>query len=272
MSAYLTAANTMRTTRVLSTKSESPTVKTITLQDKLCSNAKPGQFLMLWIPRVDEIPISILNAGGSQVSVAVKAVGEATKALHEMQIGEVVGLRGPFGNSFSENVGRILMVGGGTGAAPLLFLAKKLSAKAARLSFVTGAKTKNELLFMNEFVSLCTEESTIATTEDGSYGLGCLATGPLEKLLDKQDFDMIYTCGPELMVRSVFDLAEQHNVALQASLERLMRCGIGLCGSCSVGKYRVCRDGPVFNAAQLREVKDEFGISKLGFDGARISL
>ena len=236
------------------------------------SNAEPGQFLMLWIPRVDEIPLSILDAGDGQVSVAVKAVGDATRALHEMQIGEVVGLRGPFGNRFSENVGRILMVGGGTGTAPLLFLAKKLAPKAARLSFITGAKTKRELLFMNEFVSLCTEESTIATTEDGSYGLSCLATGPLEKLLDKQDFDMIYTCGPELMVRRVFDLAEQHDVALQASLERLMRCGIGLCGSCVIGKYRVCRDGPVFNAGQLREVKDEFGISKLGFDGARIPL
>ena len=164
------------------------------------------------------------------------------------------------------------MVGGGTGTAPLLFLAKKLAAKAERLSFVIGAKTKNELLFLGELDAVCTEQSTIATTEDGSYGIQCLATEPLEKLLDREKFHIVYTCGPELMVRKVFDLAEQRGIAMEASLERLMRCGIGLCGSCVIGKYRVCRDGPVFSAAQLSEVKDELGISKLGFDGNRIPV
>jgi dihydroorotate dehydrogenase electron transfer subunit len=253
-------------------KTESPTVKTFTVKDKLCSKAKPGQFLMLWIPRVDEIPLSIMNADDGTVSVAVKAVGEATKSLHEMKIGDTIGVRGPFGTSFTENHGKILMAGGGTGTAPLLFLAKKIATKAKRLSFVTGAKTKNELLFVNELDQLCTEQSAIATTEDGSYGMKCLATEPLEKLLDKEKFDMIYTCGPEPMVRKVFELAEQRKIALEASLERLMRCGIGLCGSCVIGKYRVCRDGPVFNAAQLSEIKDELGISKLGFDGNRIPV
>jgi dihydroorotate dehydrogenase electron transfer subunit len=270
--AYLTAANTMRTTRILSVKTESPTVKTFTVKDKLCAKAKPGQFLMLWIPRVDEIPLSILNAGDGEVSVAVKAVGEATQALHGMKSDDTIGVRGPFGNSFTENRGRILMVGGGTGTAPLLFLAKKLVAKAERLSFVMGAKTKDELLFLRELDALCTEQSAIATTEDGSYGITCLATEPLERLLDKKKFDVVYTCGPETMVRKVFELTEQRGIALEASLERLMRCGIGLCGSCVIGKYRVCRDGPVFNAAQLSEVKDELGISKLGFDGNRIPL
>jgi len=153
-----------------------------------------------------------------------------------------------------------------------LFLAKKLAAKTKSLSFVMGAKTKGELLFLDELDALCTEESTIATTEDGSYGLRCLATEPLGGLLSRERFDMVYTCGPETMVRGVFELAEQRGVALEASLERLMRCGIGLCGSCVIGKYRVCRDGPVFSAAQLSEVKDELGISKLGFDGNRIPL
>jgi len=262
----------MRTTRILSVKTESPTVKTFSVKDRLCAKAKPGQFLMLWIPRVDEIPLSILNAGDGEVSVAVKAVGEATQALHGLKGGDTIGVRGPFGNSFTENYGRILMVGGGTGTAPLLFLAKKLAAKAERLSFVMGAKTKSELLFLRELDALCTEQSAIATTEDGSYGFQCLATEPLEKLLDREKFDMVYTCGPEAMVRQVFELAEQRGIAIEASLERLMRCGIGLCGSCVIGKYRVCRDGPVFNAVQLKEVEDELGISKLGFDGNRIPL
>jgi dihydroorotate dehydrogenase electron transfer subunit len=272
LSAYLTSANTMRTTRILSVKAESPTVKTFTVKDKLCARAKPGQFLMLWIPRVDEIPLSILSAGDGEVSVAVKAVGEATQALHGLGSGDIIGVRGPFGNSFTENQGRILMVGGGTGTAPLLFLAKKLAAKAERLSFVMGAKTRSELLFSDKLDALCTEQSIIATTEDGSYGLECLATEPLAEFLNREKFDMVYTCGPEVMVRRVFELAEQRGIALEASLERLMRCGIGLCGSCVIGKYRVCRDGPVFGAAQLGEVRDELGVSKLGFDGMRIPL
>jgi dihydroorotate dehydrogenase electron transfer subunit len=253
-------------------KSESPTVKTFTMQDKLCSKAKPGQFLMLWIPGIDEIPLSILSVGEGQVSVAVKKVGDATEHLHGMERGELVGVRGPFGNSFTESRGRVLLVGGGTGTTPLLFLAKRLAAKADRLSLVIGAKTRNELLFLKELDTVCAEESVLTTTEDGSFGIQCLATEPLEDLLDKQNFNMIYTCGPEQMMRKVFDLAEKRRIPMEASLERLMRCGIGLCGSCVIGKYRVCRDGPVFNLSQLSEVKDEFGISKLGFDGDVIPI
>jgi dihydroorotate dehydrogenase electron transfer subunit len=272
LSDYLTKHNTMRTTSILDVKSESPTVKTFTMHDTLCSKANPGQFLMLWIPGVDEIPLSILNAGEGQVSVAVKKVGDATRHLHEMERGELVGIRGPFGNSFTESRGRVLLVGGGTGTAPLLFLAKRLAAKADKLSFVIGAKTRNELLFLKELDTVCAEESILGTTEDGSFGIQCLATEPLEDLLDKQNFNIIYTCGPEAMLRKVFDLAEKRGIPMEASLERLMRCGIGLCGSCVIGKYRVCRDGPVFNLSQLSEVKEEFGISKLGFDGSVIPV
>ena len=132
-----------------------------------------------------------------------------------------------------------------------------------------GAKTKDELLFVRELGNVCNEKSLITTTEDGTYGLQCMVTEPLAKLLDREKFDMIYTCGPEVMVKKIFDLTEQRKLPLEASLERLMRCGIGLCGSCMIGKYRVCRDGPVFTAAQLREVKDELGMSKLGFDGCK---
>ena len=266
------AANTIRTTRILSVKTESVTVKTFTLKDKLCSRAKPGQFLMLWIPRVDEIPLSVLNAGDGKVSLAAKEVGEATQALHSLKRGDTIGVRGPFGNSFTEYNGRILLAGGGTGTAPLLFLAKKLAPLAKRLTFVVGAKTKSELLFLNELDAVCTQQSVTATTEDGSYGLKCLATEPVEAMLSEEKFDMVYACGPELMVRKVFDLAEQRGIAVEASLERLMRCGIGLCGSCVIGRYRVCRDGPVFNSVQLREVKAELGVSKLGFDGNRTTL
>ena len=271
--AYRIAVNQLRTTRILSVKTESPTVKTFTFKDKVCVRAKPGQFLMFWIPGVDEIPLSILDANeDGAVSVAVKKVGEATQALHSKKVGEIVGLRGPFGNSFTLKEGKILMVGGGTGTAPLLFLAKKLTSKTIKLVFVIGAKTKKELLFIDKLEEICGKRDLVATTEDGSYGIKCLATTPLESLLAKERFDVIYTCGPEQMMRKVLDLAEKHGITLEASLERLMRCAIGLCGSCVVGKYRVCRDGPVFTASQLKEAKSEFGVSKRDFSGKRIPL
>ena len=273
MSVYRTAANQLRTTRILNVKTESPTVKTFTFKDKVCVRAKPGQFLMLWIPGVDEIPLSILDTNeDGAVSVAVKKVGEATQALHSKKVGEIVGLRGPFGNNFTLKEGKILMVGGGTGTAPLLFLAKKLTSKTIKLVFVIGAKTKKELLFIDKLEEICGKRDLVATTEDGSYGIKCLATTPLESLLAKERFDVIYTCGPEQMMHKVLDLAEKHGITLEASLERLIRCAIGLCGSCVVGKYRVCRDGPVFTASQLKEAKSEFGVSKRDFSGKRIPL
>jgi dihydroorotate dehydrogenase electron transfer subunit len=266
----LTANNSMRTTQIVQVRNESPSVKTFVFTDKLCSKAKPGQFLMLWIPGIDEIPLSIMDASNDLVSVSVKAVGDATRHLHTMGAGATIGVRGPFGNSFTESRGKVLLVGGGTGTAPLLFLAKQLAAKTERLSFVEGAKTKDELLFVGEIGGVCQGKNIITTTEDGTAGLQCLVTQPLATLLDKERFDMIYVCGPEVMVKKIFEMTEARKLPIEASLERLMRCGIGLCGSCVIGEYRVCRDGPVFNAARLREMKDELGISKIGFDGSRI--
>ncbi|MEM3577472.1 MAG: dihydroorotate dehydrogenase electron transfer subunit [Candidatus Bathyarchaeia archaeon] len=271
MLAYRTAANKHRATQIIEIEDVSPTVKKFTFKDRLCAKAMPGQFLMLWIPSVDEIPLSILGVEGKTVSVAVKKVGEATKALHMLKVGATVGVRGPFGNSFTLNYGRVLMVGGGTGIAPLLFLAKRLIKKAEKLVFIAGAKTKEELLFISELEKVC-GKNLIATTEDGSHGIKGLATDPLKENLAREKFDFIYTCGPEQMMRKVFDLAEKHGTALQASLERLMRCAIGLCGSCVVGNYRVCRDGPVFNSNQLKSVKNEFGFLKRDFCGRKVPL
>ena len=90
--------------------------------------------------------------------------------------------------------------------------------------------------------------------------------------LKNEKFDIIYACGPEKMMRRIFDLSEEYGIPLEVSLERLMRCAIGLCGSCVVGRYRVCKDGPVFKSKQLREILSEFGMSKLDFDGRRIHL
>jgi len=275
LSAWLTKANKLRTPRLLSVKTESPTVKTFTFRDRLCAKAKPGQFLMLWIPGVDEIPLSIcdVNEREGLVSVAVKNVGEATQALHGKKVGEIIGVRGPFGNTFTPIAGRTMIVGGGIGIAPLSFLAKKLvSSKKAKITVVIGAKTKNELLFLKELKETCGEANVLAATEDGSYGVKDVASNLAEAVLARGKFDIVYACGPEQMIRKVFDQCEKHGNFMEASLERLMRCAIGICGSCVIGRYRVCRDGPIFNTEQLRTVKEEFGFWKRDFYGKRIPV
>ncbi len=249
-------------------------MKTFTFKDKMCAKARPGQFLMLWIPRVDEIPLSILDAkNDGSVSVAVKNVGAATHQMHGLRLGDVVGVRGPFGNSFSPPAGKIVVVGGGTGMIPLLFLTRK-ARSSEKILFFAGAKTKDELLFLEE-LSLLLHESKgelVSTTEDGTCGITALCTEPLEEALKEERFDMVYCCGPERMIKRVFEIAEKKGVEMEASLERVMRCGIGLCGSCVVGKYRVCRDGPVFDRRRLREIRHELGVSKRDFDGNKIPI
>jgi dihydroorotate dehydrogenase electron transfer subunit len=144
--------------------------------------------------------------------------------------------------------------------------------KDFRVTFVLGAKTQTELLFMNELKRLPGEKlRLVVSTEDGSCGITGLCTQPVEELL-AEGFDSVYVCGPEKMILKVFELTEEHGIPFQASLERLMRCAIGLCGSCLLGKYRVCRDGPVFNSKQLREMKGEFGFSKRDQSGRRIPI
>lgn len=271
---YRTEPNQVRTPKLLSVKTTSSTVKTFKFEDKECANAKPGQFLMMWIPGVDEIPLSILDANkNGLVSVAVKNVGNATRALHSKRVGDTIGVRGPFGNNFTIKGKRLLMVGGGTGIAPLLFLTKRMVPRAAKTTFVMGAKTKDELLFRSELEKLGKKRARLITsTEDGTCGITGLCTEPLEEMLAKEKFSTVYACGPEKMIFKVFELAQRHRTPLQVSLERIMRCGIGLCGSCVVSKYRVCRDGPVFTSQQLEKMKREFGFSKRDRYGRKIEL
>ena len=112
----------------------------------------------------------------------------------------------------------------------------------------------------------------IVSTEDGSEGQKGLVTDLAERSFKKERFNVVYTCGKEPMLSKIFSLAEKYEAPLQASLERLMRCAIGLCGSCTIGKYRVCVDGPVFTSVQLREIKDEFGYFKRDLHGEKLRV
>ncbi len=274
LSAVPIETNFQRTVRIRKIVRESPLVKTFYFDDPLCAGGKPGQFVMVWLPGFDEIPMSLSAASKDLASITVAKVGDATELLHKKRKDETIGVRGPFGNHFQPIRGKALLVGGGTGIAPLAFLSENLLKLGAKVTFVLGAKSKEELLFLARLKNLLSKEGTelAASTEDGSYGHKGVVTELAESILRRDKFDMIYTCGKEPMLFKVYLLAEKHKIPLQASLERLMRCAIGLCGSCTIGKYRVCIDGPIFTSERLREVEDEFGRCKRDFDGRKIPL
>jgi len=270
-----TATNRLRIVKIQEVKKESPTVKTFTFHDKLCAKAEPGQFVMVWIPGVDEIPMSLSTISPRGLtSITVANVGEATKVLHQRNRGDILGIRGPYGNGFTLTSGNVMVVGGGTGLVPIMPLTEKIVRLATKITFLLGAKMKNELLFLDKIGQTLSKVNAeiIATTEDGSYGLEGVVTDQAEQKLARERFDMVYACGPEKMMHKMFLLAERYDTPFQASLERVMRCAIGLCGSCVIGKFRVCKDGPVLTSEQLRDVKDEFGRFKRDFQGRKTPI
>lgn len=269
-SRHFNAIGRLRTVNIKKIVRENPWVKTLCFHDELCEKATAGQFVMVWIPGVDEVPMSLSAIEDGYCSFTVAKVGEATEALHNMKEGDLIGIRGPFGKGFSYVKGRVLIVGGGTGLAPLAVLAENLSRLGANVTFLLGAKTRRELLFLDKVTRA--SKNVLVATDDGSFGLKGVVTEYAEKTLVEKRFDMVYACGPEPMMVKMLSLAKKYNVPLQMSLERLMRCAVGLCGSCVIGIYRVCKDGPVFTGKQLEEVKEEFGRFRRDFDGRKIAV
>ena len=211
---------------------------------------------MLWIPRVDEIPISLVG----QNQIAVKDVGDATHALHEKKVGDFIGVRGPYGNCFEPTKNQLL-VGGGVGIAPIAFLGKQ------GFKAVIGARNADELFFENWF------EEPVICTDDGSKGRKGFVTDATDELLGSGEFDCVIACGPEIMLKFLFQVCEKHQVPVQFSMERWMKCGIGICGHCSTlpGGWRVCKDGPVASTEVLKQSKEFFEF-KRGPAGTKAKL
>lgn len=226
-------------------------------------DSEPGQFVMAWIPGMDEKPFCI--AGEKPLKLSIANVGPFSKKMHELKKGDFVWIRGPFGKGFSLRGKRVIMVGGGYGVAPLRFLEEKARGKGIGVTFIMGAKTYEELMNAPK------AKTTIICTDDGSKGEKGFVTQQLEKALKNSKPDCVYACGPERMLVRVRDVCERENVECQLSLERFMKCGFGLCGQCSAGGLMVCKDGPVFTGKELKGIGD-FGKSRLDATGKRIDL
>jgi dihydroorotate dehydrogenase electron transfer subunit len=227
-------------TKITKVIKESATVKTFVLEAAL--EADPGQFIMVWLPRVDEKPFSLVDA--DPVTITVARVGPFTEKLHRLRISDRIWFRGPLGRGFELKGKRILLIGGGCGVAPLAFLARRAVGVGQQITAVIGAQSRADLAFPQRFAELgC---SVVLATEDGSAGVRGLATDVAESLLEQGGADAVYACGPEAMLDRVLELCRSHGLPCQLSLEKYMRCGLGVCGSCQREGMLVCRDGPVF--------------------------
>ncbi|MEZ4622145.1 MAG: hypothetical protein R2867_42480 [Caldilineaceae bacterium] len=216
-------------------------------------NAYPGQFAMLWLPRFDEKPFSLVY--NAPATVMVTAVGPFSHLFHELQVGDKVWLRGPFGHGFEVPAAqkRLVLIGGGYGVAPLYWLAQTQLGKATTIDVIIGARTVADILYAERFQALIAEAhsgktTTLRlhlTTEDGSSGLAGRVTAALIPLLDAGAVDGIYACGPHGMLAALQQLGQAAQIPCQLSWEAYMRCGIGICGACEHEGKVLCLDGPV---------------------------
>ncbi|MBU0577825.1 dihydroorotate dehydrogenase electron transfer subunit [Patescibacteria group bacterium] len=250
---------------------DAPNLKTYVFEHGL--RAKPGQFVMVWMPGVDEVPMSIGWQSDTQFHLSIALAGDCTKAIHEqIKVGDKLGMRGPYGNPFThEGYKNIVLVGGGCGMPPMLSLAQSATKAGVKTTVLLGGRTKDHLLFEKKFKDLGCEIH--AATDDGSKGHKGFVTDVLEKELEKGGVDCVYTCGPEMMMVKVAQLAQDYNTPSQVSLERYMKCGFGICGQCCIDGtgLRVCKDGPVF-PGEVALKHQEFGKYKRDSAGVKIGL
>lgn len=224
---------------------------------------KPGQFVMVWLPGIDEKPMAVSYWKKEEFAFTSQAVGRFTNALCMLKKGDKVGIRGPYGNCFTAKSNAVV-VGGGVGMASVSALIDALKNPL----IINGARSKEHLIYLERFKS----KNMIAATDDGSYGKRGFATDILDEVLEKsRKAVIVYTCGPEIMMKKVLEICNRHKVECEASLERMMKCGFGVCGACMVNDRAVCIDGPVFNSSQLNKLS-EFGMSARLKSGKRVTI
>jgi len=218
----------------------------------------PGQFIQVRIDGSRETflrrPFSVLDAEFKRntIKILVQIAGKGTETMSKLVPGELLNIIYPLGKPFSEPGcnEKILLAGGGSGIAPLLFLAKHLTQQEICPDILLGFKNKEKVIENEEFARY---GKVYITTEDGSSGMKGMVTE--HPLLHEGKYDRIYCCGPEAMMKSVASLAKSRNIFCEVSLENLMACGIGICLCCIVkttrGNICTCTDGPVINANEL---------------------
>lgn len=222
-------------------------------------NIEPGNFAELEVPNAPDVflrrPISVYDVDyeNNTISYYIKAIGKGTNKLGSLDNGSVVNVIYPLGNSFTTiKDGKALIIGGGSGIAPFKLLAEKLVANNTEVTYLFGARSSEDIVLTDIFEK---QGKVLVTTEDGSVGeIGLVTQHSVFKHIT--NFDIIYTCGPDPMMKAVSKIAEDNNIICEASLENMMACGIGACLCCVTPTVRgnecVCTEGPVFNSKDLK--------------------
>jgi len=235
---------------------------------------RPGQCAMIGVLGVGEsmISISCSPTEGEFLRFSVMKMGKVTQALHQLEAGDKMTVRGPYGNSFplEEWEGKhVLTIGGGIGQAPMRPVVEYVKAnyeKYGGLTMIYGARTSGDLCFKNEFEEMAQDKElschlTIDIEEEQwDHNIGFVP----QILLDvnpSPENTIAVTCGPPIMIRFVLENLKKlgfEDDQIYTTLENRMKCGIGKCGRCNAGNMYVCKDGPVFNYATLKEIPEAF--------------
>lgn len=256
---------------------ETPDTFTLKLAPETGSNGsifQPGQFSMLWVFGVGELPVSISGDPGQhkQLVYTVRSVGQATNSLVTRNLGEGVGVRGPFGTGWPLHAARnrdVIVVAGGIGLAPLRpVIYEVLSHRKdyGRLVILYGARSPRDLLYRKELTAWARHRETqvLVTVDYGGMGwrghVGVVTTLFRYARLHPSH-SMAMVCGPEIMMRFVTRELESHGLSrndIYLSMERNMKCAVGFCGHCQYGPHFICKDGPVFSYEQLRPLLERY--------------
>ena len=224
------------------------------------SEFKPGQFVQIKVDNSPETflrrPISIhdVNVQGNRFKMLVQRLGKGSETLYNLKAGNYLNVIAPLGNGFSlpeKDDKRVILVGGGTGIAPLLFLSKYLKNNGFEPEFLLGFRNSERVILTEEYGSIGTVH---ITTEDGSVGEKGFVTD--HSVFSDKNIGMMYCCGPDAMMQAVAKHCISNNITCEASLEHLMACGYGVCLCCVVdsvyGNVCTCTAGPVFNVNDLK--------------------
>lgn len=219
-------------------------------------NSKAGQFINIKVGTgTDPLlrkPFSIFNHEDDLMEIVIRVVGKGTKILSEIEPTQL-DILGPLGNTFTiPKNKKVLLIGGGVGNAPLYNLAKSLKKEGNTIDFIYGAKSKEFIYIPERFES--TTDNFYITTDDGTAGEKGFVTDKMKFLCESNNYDLIYTCGPTVMMKNVSKLAPKETL-VEVSVENYFGCGVGLCVGCTVetvdGFKRACVDGPVFNSKKI---------------------
>lgn len=246
--------------KVVSQKLFNSTIKQIVVYaPELAAQAVPGQFVNVKVSKQTApllrrpFGVAGVDRENGTITMIYRIIGEATKILSECEPGDMLDIIGPLGNGFDMNSERPLIVGGGLGLAPLLYLTEAFGSGKAEI--LMGGRNAEELCWAEHYEKLAA--AIHLTSDDGSVGVQGTVMALLPELLASGKFDCVYVCGPVPMMKAVSEAALAAGVKCQVSLEKYMACGLGACLSCScagIGKrLKICTDGPVFWAEEVGE-------------------